>query len=115
MPDLSPFIPKAVNSNAMEIDPHILNDEPSTAVSTEALMGRDMAPGGLPASNKDPAPQKKTKKRDAFKEWLYRRKEEDTATVTETDTIFGKGTMPEPSTSHIGQGVALPQFRVHIC
>ena len=24
------------------------------------------------------APQKKTKKRDAFEEWLYRRKEEDT-------------------------------------
>ena len=27
--------------------------------------------------------------------------------ITETDTIFGRGTMPEPSTSHIGQGVAL--------
>src|SRR5271170_4391019 len=24
-----------------------------------------------------------------------------------SDTIFGQGTMPEPSTSHIGQGVAL--------
>jgi len=23
------------------------------------------------------------------------------------DTIFGRGTIPEPSTSHIGQGVAL--------
>ena len=64
----------------MEIDPHILNDEPSTAVSTETLMGRDMAPEGLPASNKDPAPQMKMKKRVALKEWLYRRKEEDTAT-----------------------------------
>ena len=27
--------------------------------------------------------------------------------VTETDTIFGQGSMLEPSTSHIGQGVAL--------
>jgi hypothetical protein len=26
------------------------------------------------------APQKKMKKRDAFKEWLYRKKDEDTAT-----------------------------------
>jgi hypothetical protein len=51
MPHLSPIIPKAVNSNAMEIDPHILDDEPSTAVSTETLVGRDMALEGLPASN----------------------------------------------------------------
>jgi hypothetical protein len=30
-----------------------------------------------------------------------------TSDVTETDIIFGRGTIPEPSTSHIGQGVAL--------
>ena len=27
-----------------------------------------------------PSPHKKVKKRDAFEEWLYRRKEEDSAT-----------------------------------
>jgi hypothetical protein len=37
----------------MEIDQHILDDEPST-VGTETLVGRDLAPEGLPASNKDP-------------------------------------------------------------
>jgi hypothetical protein len=38
----------------MEIDQHILDDEPSTAVGTETLVGRDLALEGLPASNKHP-------------------------------------------------------------
>jgi hypothetical protein len=57
MPNFFPSLPKVVNLNAMEIDPHILNDDLSTAVSAEALLGQDMAPEGLPASSKDPAEQ----------------------------------------------------------
>ena len=55
MPDFSSFIPKVVNSNAMEIDPHVLDDDLSTAVSAKTLLGHYMAPEGLPASSKDPA------------------------------------------------------------
>jgi hypothetical protein len=39
----------------MEIDPHVLDDDLSTTVSAETLLGHDMAPEGLPASSKDPA------------------------------------------------------------
>jgi hypothetical protein len=50
MPDYSSSIPKVVNSNAMDIDPHILD-------STNTLLGHDMMPEGLPASSKEPAEQ----------------------------------------------------------
>lgn len=53
MLDFPSSIPKVANSNAMEIDPHILDDDPSIAASTETLVGHDMAPEGLPASSKD--------------------------------------------------------------
>jgi hypothetical protein len=53
MLDFSSSIPKVVNSNTMEIDPHLLDDDLSTAASTETLVGHDMAPEGLPASSKD--------------------------------------------------------------
>jgi hypothetical protein len=51
--DYSSSNPKVVNSNAMDIDPHILDDD----LSTDTLLGHDMVPEGLPASRKEPAEQ----------------------------------------------------------
>jgi hypothetical protein len=53
MTDYSSSIPKVVNSSAMDINPHILDND----LSTDTLLGHDMVPEGLPASSKEPAEQ----------------------------------------------------------
>jgi hypothetical protein len=52
----SPFYKlKVVTSNAMNIDPDLLDDDLSSVVGTETLLAHDLVPDGLPASSKGPA------------------------------------------------------------
>jgi hypothetical protein len=39
----------------MDIDPDLLGDDPSSAMSTETLLAHDLVPDGLPTSSKGPA------------------------------------------------------------
>jgi hypothetical protein len=41
----------------MNIDPDLLDDDLSSATSTETLLAHDLVPDGLPASSREPAEQ----------------------------------------------------------
>jgi hypothetical protein len=57
MTDSPSSIAKVVTSNAMNIDPDLLNDDPSSVMGTETLLAYDLVPEGLPASSEGPAEQ----------------------------------------------------------
>jgi hypothetical protein len=57
MTDSPSSIAKIVTSNAMNIDPDLLNDDPSSVMGAETLLAHDLVPEGLPASSEGPAEQ----------------------------------------------------------
>jgi hypothetical protein len=46
-----------MTSNAMNIDPDLLDGDLSSAMGTETLLGHNLVPDGLPASSKGPTEQ----------------------------------------------------------
>ena len=51
MTDFSSSIAKSCASNAMNIDPDLLDDDLSNAMGTSALLAHDLVPDGLPTSS----------------------------------------------------------------